>query len=124
MTSTELASELGLIYQRISQPLDREVVGLMDEMLERCEWLARSSELLAEAQFILDKARGEAAEKLSQTKFGASILREFIGNLVAEETRLRNLADRLNVTITHQLDAIRTKISFEKSLSQQTMPRQ
>ena len=122
MTPEELTSELGLIYKRIGQPLSRDTAGLMDELDDRCQWLARSSELLAEAQHILDKRRGEIAEE--NRELGAMILREILSSKSADETRLKNLADRLNATITHQVDAIRSILSFEKSLSNQLPQRQ
>ena len=90
----------------------------MDELDERSQWLARSSELLAEAQYILDRKRGEEAERL--TGFPPSVGREVLAGRSAEEARLHRLADRLNVTITHQLDAIRSVLSFEKSLATQS----
>jgi hypothetical protein len=118
MTEVELGEELRQIYKRIGQPLSRDVVGLMDELDDRCQWLARSSELLAEAQAMNDRRRGKESEAL--TELPASLIRERLSGICADESRLLKLADRLNATIVHQIDAIRTILSFEKSLSQQT----
>lgn len=116
MTPAELATELGLIYAAIKAPLDRNTQGLMNELESRCGWLARSSELLADAQLILDRKRGIEAERL--TEVPALIGREILAGRSAEEARLLKLADRLNSSLVHQIDAIRSILSFEKSLSQ------
>ncbi len=118
MTPVELAAEIELIYGSIKAPLDRNPAGLMDELESRCGWLARSAELLAEAQFILDRKRGEEAERLTDLPW--SVGREVLAGRSAEEARLMKLADKLHSTLVHQVEAIRSILSFEKSLSMNT----
>lgn len=112
MTSEELGTEIRELYASIKLPLDRTPEGLLAELDFRGQWLARSAELVAEAQYVLDEARGRVAEKY--LKSSATVLREMINRDTASENRLRILADRLNATLTHQMDEVRSILSFEK----------
>lgn len=113
MTKEALTQELAGLYKSIGMGFDKSSPEtLMAELEYRCQWLARSAELVAEAQFIHDKARGAASEKYLDVS--ATVLREVLTRDCAEEARLLKLAERLNATLTHQIDAIRTVVSFEK----------
>ena len=112
MTPNDLAIELGKLYESIKAPLDRTPEGLLGELDFRSQWLARSAELEAEAQFILDQKRGEVAERNSQ--ISATMLREILARECADENRLYKLAERLNSTIVHQIEAVRSIVSYEK----------
>lgn len=112
MTTLELASELESIYGLVKQGLDRSPEGLLMELDTRCQWLARSAELEAEAQTLVDYARGNTAEQFPEAN--ATRLREILGKECAEENRLYKLAERLNSTLVHQIDAIRSILSYEK----------
>lgn len=114
MTSpSDLAEEIGQLYQSIKAPLDRtSPEALIAELEFRGQWLARSAELVAEAQAIHDRARGEAAEKYLD--LSATQMRELVSRDCVQEAKLLKLAERLNSTLTHQIDEVRTIISFEK----------
>ena len=112
LDALKIAKEISEIYENVSQPLDLTPTGLIAELDHRCQWLARSSQLEADCQFIHDRARGKNCEKY--LKVTATIMRELLAKDCAEESRLLKLADRLNSTVTHQMDSIRTLISYEK----------
>jgi hypothetical protein len=109
--STNLAQEVSDIYEAIKAPLDRTPQGLMGELETRGQWLARSAEILADAQIILDAKRGEIAE----AHVGWNIIKHLIEAKCSDEKRLYILSDRLNATLVHQIDEIRTLLSFEKA---------
>jgi hypothetical protein len=110
----KLLEEISTIYQSIKEPLDRKPEGLMNELDFRCQWLARSVELLADAQLILDTKRGEVAETFIGTEQSWNVVKMLIESRTKDEKRLVLLADKLNSTLTHQIDAIRSLLSFEK----------
>jgi hypothetical protein len=112
--AVKLAEEVNSLYESIKQPLDRTPEGLIAEIDFRCQWLARSSEILADCQIILDKKRGEVSTEYIATKDGWNIVKAVIESRCAEEKKLFMLADRLNATLTHQIDGIRSMLSFEK----------
>lgn len=112
MTAVDLAQEVSKLYDALKQAIDRTPEGLLAELDFRCQWLARSAELEAEAQFLLDQKRGEVANVHADKS--ATLLREIISRECAEENRLYKLAERLNSSLVHQIDAIRSILSFEK----------
>jgi hypothetical protein len=92
----------------------------MDELDDRCQWLSRAAELLADAQSVLDARKGEVAQGLSGLKLSHYLVKELMTGRVKDQARLHRLAERLNATIVHQIDSIRSILSFEKSLTQVT----
>lgn len=117
MDPVDLADELHEIYKLLKTLEHANSQELYDELVTAQGWLARSGELVAEAQYIVDKKRGDAAQGYWQQNVGASILREFLARDCAEEAKLLKLADRLNACLVHRIDSIRTLISFEKHLA-------
>ena len=112
MNQIELAKEIDELYQSIKKPITRDPHGLMDELSYRCEWLARSAEIEADAQYHLDRRRGEVCDLFDEENWNS--LKIKIESETAQERKLLALADRLNATLTHQIDAIRSILSFEK----------
>lgn len=110
----ELVKEIDSLYESIKQPLDRTPEGLLAELDFRCQWLARSAEIEAESQEYLDKKRGEEAEKANERGFNATTARDIINAQCSLEKRLYTLAERLNSTLVHQIDSIRSILSYEK----------
>ncbi len=115
----DLVSEIQEIYSRIKEPLDRTPQGLVGELDYRCQWLARSAEIKADAQHLYDQKRGEVADRLATEKssINATMMRFMVEGKSADEKRLLELADRLNAALTHQIEAIRSILSFEKQMA-------
>lgn len=82
-------------------------------------YLALSSKLLADAKYWRDQYMNSAItetvkEALSEGGWSASVINKKIDSLCKEFNYLVNWATRLNATITHQLDFLRTIISKQK----------
>ncbi len=112
--SVTLAKEVDQIYTFIKLGLDRDPQGLMAELDTRGQYLARSAEIVADAQILLDKKRGEVAEKHLGTEESWNIVKHVIEAQCSDEKKLYVLAERLNATLCHQMDGIRTLLSFAK----------
>lgn len=111
----DIATEVNEIYEAIKAPLDRTPQGLMGELETRGQWLARSAELLADAQILLDAKRGKSAESYVGSDESWNIIKHLIEAECADEKRLYVLAERLNATLVHQIDEVRTLLSYEKA---------
>lgn len=110
-----IAEEMALLYAEIEKPLAKgNPIGLMDDLDYRSQWLARSAEILGECQFVYDRARGEAASEATAQGLSGNVAKDFITGQCATENRLLLLAERLNSTLVHQIDAVRTLLSYEK----------
>jgi hypothetical protein len=121
MTGIELAERLTILYGGLG-PLPVSDVGMLMEELDALNgWLAESSQLVAEAQAMYDKERGDVAESLAgRADLSASMMRLKIDGQASEQKRLLMLADRLNATLVHRIDSVRTLLSFEKMLATQS----
>jgi len=81
-------------------------------------WLMRASEILAEAEALLNTKRGERAKVYREQNISATYLRELLTADCVPEQKLYTLTSRLISTLTHRIDSLRTLISFEKSALQ------
>lgn len=94
------------------------------EMTERITklnaYLAMSAELMSDAKYWLDKKKGEESERLVMddryNKLQATQLKNLLDGKVSTENRIYIQCERVNRTITHQIDALRSQLSFLKSL--------
>lgn len=114
MDSTRLVEEIETLYGSIAEPISKgNPEALMDDLSYSCQWLARSAVLVADAQYHLDAARGRVAEEVEKS-LPLTIAKEVMAGRVASEARILKLAERLNATLTHRIDSIRSVLSFEK----------
>ena len=113
-----------MLYEEIEKPLAKgDPVGLMDDLDFRSQWLARSAQLLGDVQRMYDVKRGEAAQDAADRGLGGNLARDFIAGVCADENRLLTLAERLNSTLVHQIDAVRSMLSYEKQTTERTIIR-
>jgi hypothetical protein len=110
----KLAEEISFLYKNLDEPLDRTAEGLLDRIDFLCQWLSRSAQIVAEAEVIYDWKKGEIAECHINTEQSWNIVKQQIEAGAGEEKRLYLLAERLNATVTHSLDAVRSLVSYEK----------
>lgn len=116
MTTEE---EIKSLYKRIeSVGLNGDGAQLKDEMEQCNSELARSGQLLADAESILAKKRGQLVKDyLKKEKIQPTILKALVDAEVTEEQKVVTLADRLNALLTHRIDSIRTLLSYEKQMA-------
>ena len=110
----ELLQEINKIFYFCKQPYDKDPEILLDRITILVTYLARSAEIYADVQFEYDKKLGDEAEKLSAS-YSPMKAKDILKGKVAIEARTLMLSQRLNATITHQLDAIRSQLSFIKA---------
>jgi hypothetical protein len=110
----KLAEEISYLYGELDAPFDRSPTGLLDRIDFLCQWLSRSAQIVAEVEVIYDWKKGELAEKHINTEQSWNIVKHIIEAGAGEEKRLYKLAERLNATVTHSLDAVRSLVSYEK----------
>ena len=93
------------------------------ELIDRIEYLnilvAKSGQLLAQAKYIQDDIINtglmQAMEQELDKKLSPSLVNKFVGSGAKNINYLVNWADRINAAATHQLDGIRTIISYKKA---------
>lgn len=94
-----------------------------NDLIERAENLAvlmaKSGQCLADARYIqemvVNGAIMEALQKAYEEKLSPSTINKFVTTAARENNHLVNWLDRINATATHQIDAIRSILSYRKS---------
>ena len=83
-------------------------------------YLARTSQMLADAKRIVNKKRRAEAmqlvkELLADQKLSAKVQNAFIDSLCADEQHLVDWIERMNAACTHQMDWCRSIVSKNKA---------
>lgn len=119
MTQTDLETSLSKMQTFLETPAGHEP----QELIDRIEYLnilvAKSGQLLAQAKYIQDDIINtglmQAMEQELDKKLSPSLVNKFVGSGAKNINYLVNWADRINAAATHQLDGIRTIISYKKA---------
>jgi len=112
----KMAAEL----QQIQDFLDIEASDNPEELTERLSamnvYLARSGKLMADAQYILAKEKDAVFSEFGSRMFNAppSIVKELLAARTADASYVYLWAERINRTIVHAGDNIRTQVSYGK----------
>ena len=103
--------------------LEKEIGSDPIELIKKVEWLniliAQSGNCLADAKYyqdsVINGAIMEALQKAYEERLSPSTINKFVSTAAKEMNYLVNWLDRINSTAVHQLDAIRTLISYRKA---------
>lgn len=119
MTTTDLETSLSKMQTYLETPAGLEPQDLLDRIEYLNILIAKSGQLLAQAKFIQDdivnKGLLQAMEQDLDRKLSPSLVNKFVGSGAKNINYLVNWADRINASATHQLDGIRTIISYKKA---------
>lgn len=115
----QIRTFLGEMQEYLESPVGKEP----SELLERIEYLmimiAKSGQLLAEAKLkqdtIINNGLLQAVMEELDKRLSPSLITKFVNSNAKEANYLVNWADRINASATHQLDAIRTIVSYRKA---------
>lgn len=94
-----------------------------NDLIDRLELLqvlvAKSGNCLADAKYYLDQRKNDSiTQALKEAMAGdwsITIIHKKIDALCRDENYLVNLFDRINRSATHQIDAVRTILSYRKT---------
>jgi len=119
MTPEQLRAKAEKMQAFLEQrPPDQEE-GLIERLELLQVLLAQSGELLAKAKYLLDCRKNDsitiALKEAMAGDWSTTIIHKKIDALCREENYLVNWMDRINSSAVHQIDALRTIISYRKS---------
>ena len=119
MTHEEISKELNGIIEYLSCWYDKDNgVEISERITSLNVYLARTSVLLSEAQYLFDVKFASETEKLiGNESLSPSTINNLGKSRCAIENKLLKLTERINRTIIHQLDSIRSQLSFLKSFN-------
>lgn len=102
------------IQDYITEQLVNDPVTLQDRLLKLSQYIGWVAELKSRAQEELEMAIGNATEKLLSGNYQWAVLNNLIKGKVAKENARVVQLDRIGSAISHQIDAIRSVVSFAK----------
>ena len=114
-TKEKLVEELQFLCDTLQGSTPKEPELILEDLRFSTGYLARTAELVADAEYYLNVRRGEVAHENSELT--ATILREVSAKDCATEQRIYRLAERINATLTHRIDSLRSQLSYEKMLA-------
>jgi len=116
MSLDEIISEIKEISEFTATWYNKDQGHEMSERLTNLNvYLSRSAVLQSEAQALVDIALANETEKIADKGYTPTIITNIAKGKVATELKLWKLCERINRTITHQIDSIRTQLSYLKS---------
>jgi len=120
MTKEEILAEIDSISHFLKNaPMPKEGGVLAERLTNLCAFHARCPEIVADAEYILNSAKAEASNspEIDYKVWNATRVKNFIESKVLTEQKIFRYADRLNATIVHSIDAVRSQLSYLKSLN-------
>jgi hypothetical protein len=119
MTTTDLETSLSKMQIYLETPAGHEPQDLLDRIEYLNILVAKSGQLLAKAKYIQDDIINtgllQAMEQELDKKLSPSLVNKFVNSGAKNINYLVSWADRINAAATHQLDGIRTIISYKKA---------
>ncbi len=104
--------------ENIHTELKKSITSNPEEIQERLRYamvqLARSSELQATAENVLNMKKGEFAQQNKNTVMKEVLYKSLMNYYCCEELNFFTSAERLNKTLVHYIDGARSLLSYEK----------
>lgn len=121
-TLEELEKEALRIDQFLQITVTDDPSAIMDRGNELSVELARTGKMKADAKYWLTLAENKSIVHYAGIFQSAMVIKEAARTDNAYEIYLFNFIDRLNATCTHQLDWVRSLLSYSKEEMRQTPP--
>jgi len=119
MTSEQIKEKADKMQAFLEQKPGDQDEGLIDRLELLQVLMAQSGDLLAQAKYLLDCKKNDsitiALKEALAGDWSTTIIHKKIDALCREENFLVNKLDRINSSAVHQIDALRTVISYRKA---------
>jgi hypothetical protein len=119
MTLEDLKIKADKMQSFLEQKAIDQEEGLIDRLELLQVLLAQSGNYLAEAKYLLDQRKNDSiTQSLKDALAGdwsTTIIHKKIDALCREENFLVNRFDRINSSAVHQIDALRSILSYRKA---------
>lgn len=116
----QLEQEAKIIDEYLNMTCSEDPNECVNRGLDLMGYLARTSKMLADAKYHKDNAVKNSIINELKLDAPASILKQLIESTCKRENYLVSWIDRMNSTVVHQMDFLRTIISKAKAEQYQT----
>jgi hypothetical protein len=118
-TSEQLKSESDAIQSFLTIEMSDDPQEVVERGNTLCAYLASTTEMLAEAKYLLNEAKRSEVmnvvkEYFNDKKLSAKVQNALVDGLCREQQYLVDMIERQNATITHQIDWVRSILSKQK----------
>jgi len=119
MTSDELKIKADKMQSFLEQKPSDQEEGIIDRLELLQILMAQSGDCLANAKYLLDMRKNDSiTQSLKEalaSDWSTTIIHKKIDALCREENFLVNRFDRINSSAVHQIDALRSILSYRKA---------
>jgi hypothetical protein len=117
-TFSKLLQEVAKMNYFLAEEYDSEPTQLSDRLTTLSTFLARTGQIVADMEYVYNMKMGILAEETNEKypTLAPMKFKELIRHKVANEIRGLTMAQELSRTIRHQLDAVRSQLSYEKTI--------
>lgn len=109
--------------EKMQSYLEKKTGSEPNDLISKAEnlsvMIAQSGQCLADAKYFQDSAVNgaimEALQKAYEERLSATTINQFVKTAAKEFNYIVNWLDRINSAAVHQLDSVRTQISYRKA---------
>ncbi len=116
MKSDKLDKEIQQIQDYINEIIFKDPITIQERLLKLSQYIGWVAELKSQATEQLEESTGKVTVEIlkREEKQSWSLLNNIIKAKVAKENKRVVQLDRIGSAITHQIDALRSILSFQK----------
>lgn len=114
----ELNDKIIRFQAYLELPAGDEPNNIMKRLEDLNILIAESGKALADAKYLQDKMVSEVIKNVladQNYNMSASTLNTYVKSLAKDYNYMVNVLDRINATATHQIDSLRSILSYKKS---------
>jgi uncharacterized protein YoaH (UPF0181 family) len=119
MTKDDLKREAEFIQTYLNITCSNDPAEITERISQLMAYLSRSGEMLAVAKKLLRASKTQEISKTiiaiaKEQCLSATVQNALLDSICEEESYLVDFIERINRTCTHQLDALRSLLSYER----------
>lgn len=111
----EIANEIKKVNDYLIETYNEtDAYVIMDIMKNLKSYLARTNELYANAEYLLNVEKGIESEKIGE-KISATRYKDVLASKTARYQKVMRYVERTNASIVHIIELLRSQLSFLKA---------
>lgn len=119
--NADAMSDVEYVDSIIAAERKKDPEALFTDLDTLTQWLARSGELVSDAEFYYDLVLGYFTEQTALTNnFPPSVTSSIARGKAADVKRIYRRIERQNRALVHTIDALRTLMSYQKEMHKKT----
>lgn len=118
-TQEDLKNKATRMMDYLEMPAGSDPLEIMRRMENLNIMVAQAGRCLADAKYyqdqVVNKTIHEAIKNAFDEKLSPSVINKYVNTAAKEHNYLVNMFDRINAAAVHQIDSLRSILSYKKS---------